>query len=451
MAEKPPVSTAPLTIEVGDQIWWSMTGVYATDAQKAVTQTTTILLILSVVALLLVIFTTVFLLRRMLKPIGTIVAAADEIVAGNLDIHLEIKSEDEVGMLAHAFRTMSRNLQAIILDIDNVLSEMANGNFRVHTQTEDRYVGAYQSLLQSIRRINASLSSTLSEINVAADQVSGGADQVAAGSQALSQGSTEQASSVQELAATITEISSQVSENAGRAMSAKDKAVAVSGKVTEGNQQMQETLAAMGDIRSSSDEISKIIKTIEDIAFQTNILSLNAAVEAARAGSAGKGFAVVADEVRNLAGKSAEAAKTTTALIQQALASVEHGTKSLDTTAQTLNVVVGSVNEITEEVQQIADASEAQASAIEQVTLGIDQISSVVQTNSATAEESAAASEELSSQATMLKALVGKFKLKDTDTVYQEQKQEQENPSDESEPVTQPVVGGYANIFKEKY
>ncbi|MCI8886032.1 MAG: methyl-accepting chemotaxis protein, partial [Dorea sp.] len=178
------------------------------------------------------------------------------------------------------------------------------------------------------------------------------------------------------------------------------------------NQMMESMMAAMTKINDCSSEIEKIIKTIEDIAFQTNILALNAAVEAARAGEAGKGFAVVADEVRSLASKSQEAAKDTTALISNSLAAVTEGNQIAADTQSSLVKVVASSQKIAANMASITEASDMQAEGIQQVTVGIDQISSVVQTNSATAQQSAAASEELFSQSSLLKSLVGRFRLK---------------------------------------
>ncbi|MFR1809325.1 MAG: methyl-accepting chemotaxis protein, partial [Pygmaiobacter massiliensis] len=162
----------------------------------------------------------------------------------------------------------------------------------------------------------------------------------------------------------------------------------------------------------TSTEIGKIIKNIDDIAFQTNILALNAAVEAARAGAAGKGFAVVADEVRNLAGKSAESAKSTALLIDNALRAISNGTAIVSEAAKSLEEVVADSKRSVQAIEEIADSADKQALSITQINQGIEQISAVVQTNSATAEESAAASEELSSQAQMFKDLIGRFTLK---------------------------------------
>ena len=182
-------------------------------------------------------------------------------------------------------------------------------------------------------------------------------------------------------------------------------------EASEGEEKMKAMLGAMEDISNNSKEVEKIIKEIEDIAFQTNILALNAAVEAARAGDAGKGFAVVADEVRTLAGKTAAASQTTAELIQKALDAVEHGKALADETSASFDKVYTTVGRVADHSKLIAENSAKQDTAIRQTAQGVDQISSVVQTNSATSEESAAASEELSSQAQMLKDLVGKFRL----------------------------------------
>ena len=181
---------------------------------------------------------------------------------------------------------------------------------------------------------------------------------------------------------------------------------------------MGEMVQAMEKISSSSEEIGKIIATIENIAFQTNILALNAAVEAARAGSAGKGFAVVADEVRNLSAKSDEAAKATKELIDNSITSVREGGAIVGKVSEALQKTVDATEELKKSIGSIARAVADEAESISQVTEGIDQISSVVQTNSATSEQSAAASEELSSQATIMKSLMAKFKLRESDDGY---------------------------------
>ncbi len=330
------------------------------------------------------------------------------------DIHTpspHVDTEDESGQLADATETIVSSLKEIISDIDYQLDAMAAGDFTAASQAKHAYAGDYAPILASLEHIRGSLSTTLNQINESSDQVASGSDQVASGAQALSQGATEQASSVEELAATINEISTKINENAEHARDASTKAIQMGQDLDSSNHQMEQMLDAMTNISNTSSEINKIIKNIEDIAFQTNILALNAAVEAARAGSAGKGFAVVADEVRNLAGKSAEAAKNTTSLIESSLEAVENGTTIANATAESLKLVVGNSKEVVQIVDSISEASTEQANAVSQVTQGIDQISSVVQTNSATAEQSAAASQELSGQAQLLKELIGKFKL----------------------------------------
>ncbi len=399
-------------IHAAEQTWWSLTAVSSRDIDASVRKTVFWMLLLSVIALVVIILTIIVVLRKMLHPVQGVVDAARSIAEGNLDVHFESANEDEIGILSQTFAKMAVNLNQIITDVKYVLGEMADGNFDVKTKAEESYVGAFEGVLSSVRRMNRRLSGTLSQIDNSADQVSAGSDQMSSGAQALSQGAVEQAESIEKLASTIEGILGQVQQTASNASEARERSLTSSDEITVCSNQMNDMMEAMGEIGKKSAEIGKIIKTIEDIAFQTNILALNAAVEAARAGEAGKGFAVVADEVRNLASKSATASNSTSDLIQGAVNAVDKGNRIARDTAESLMKVVGSTKLVSEIVEQIAEAAASQSDSLEQVTEGMNQISSVVHTNSATAEESAATSQELSSQAQMLRNLVGQFKLR---------------------------------------
>ncbi len=368
--------------------------------------------IASFIIFVVLVYLVYFILRELIDPIIKIKDKMIEFSEGKLSGDFDIPIDNtEIGITARAMRELQNFQMEIINDIDYLLLEMSKGNFTVDTRCERNYKGDYQNIIKSLKAIITHLSMTLSEINKSAEQVNTGADQVAAAAQGLSQGATQQASSLEELSASIAEVSAKIKANAENAGVASRISNESGEGVIDSNRRMKELMGAMGDIRNTSYEISNIIKTIDDIAFQTNILALNAAVEAARAGTAGKGFAVVADEVRNLAGKSAEAAQNTTALIESTVNAVENGVSKAKETAEYLEQVVGKVKTVDEKIREIAVASEEQSMVVSQITVGVDQISSVVQTNSATSEESAAASEELSGQANMLKELVGKFQL----------------------------------------
>ena len=334
------------------------------------------------------------------------------LVEGDLDSAVpQITSSDETGMLAASTGELVEGLRTIINDIDYLLGQMARQNLNVNSGHEEAYVGSFRNILLSIGNMKQQLSGTIHQINRSAEQVSAASEHVSVSAQSLSHGAAQQTSSVEELASQIHEIADQAKDTAMGASKAREQTHLAGEKVSACNRQMQELMEAMDRIRASSDEIGKIIKTIEDIAFQTNILALNAAVEAARAGSAGKGFAVVADEVRNLAGKSAQASKSTSQLIEHSAAAVQTGTEIASHTAATLLGIVTSMEDVVNSIDRIAGVSGEQSNAVTQVTEGISQISDVVLNNSATAEKSAAASQELSAEAEGLKKLVDQFTL----------------------------------------
>ena len=241
------------------------------------------------------------------------------------------------------------------------------------------------------------------------NQVASAADEVSRASQTLAEGAGQQAASIEETGASLEELSSMTKHNAENSRKANALAKQTRVAADKGVADMQAMSAAMDDIKSSSDDIAKIIKTIDEIAFQTNILALNAAVEAARAGEAGLGFAVVAGEVRNLAQRSAQAAKETTAKIEGAIAKTRQGVEINDKVAQTLNEIVTNARQVDELAAEVAGASHEQTQGITQINQAVGQMDAVTQSNAASAEESAAAAEELNAQAETMKRSVAEL------------------------------------------
>ena len=346
------------------------------------------------------------------RSVRKLTHVAGKIAAGELNVNVDVTGSDEVAVLGYNISRIVARLKTYMEYIDeicDVLLEIGKGN--LDFTLEHDYAGEFSRVKNELLRVQKLLSQTLHEVVVAADEVSTGAEQVSIGAQSQAQGATEQAASAEQLTATVAQISEQINSSTHHLESANEEMTAVVTEIRSGDQKMEHMLQAMNEITQSSLEIEKIIKSIEDIAFQTNILALNAAVEAARAGQAGKGFAVVADEVRNLAGKSAEASKTTATLIEKALVAVQNGKTIADETAASFHRVFEGVNRVAEQTSHVVQNSEEQDKQVQQTAIGVDQISSVIQTNSATAEEAAAASEQLAGQARMMKKLVAQFRL----------------------------------------
>ncbi|MCI7124785.1 MAG: methyl-accepting chemotaxis protein [Agathobaculum sp.] len=376
---------------------------------RRVTSTIIIYVVMTVVFLLLTMIFAVRLISSIVSPLAETREAILQMSQGVLDHPVTYESKDEIGEVADAVRTSQDVLRSAISEISRISSGMAHGKFNLKVQ--GNFPGMLTEISGSLSTLLKQLGNTIAEIKQSANQVSSGAEQVSNGAQALAQGATEQASAVEELSATMNDISTSAHNNAESALTAREHADKAGKQNLASQEQMAQMITAMGEITSTSQEISKIIKTIEDIAFQTNILALNAAVEAARAGSAGKGFAVVADEVRNLASKSAEAAKNTTTLIEDSIRAVERGSSIAHAAAESITLSAELTSKAVDQIALIAEAAQNESESIDQVMQGIDQISTVVQTNSATSEESAAASEELSSQSNIMLQICNRFDI----------------------------------------
>jgi len=338
---------------------------------------------------------------RPLKILGNI---ANQLSMGDTSANIRVLTNDEVGRLMQSFRTMVDNIGRRTQTVEAI----AGGDLTVDVEvnSENDVLGI---ALNSIVKKN---NQVLSHISRTSNEIASEASQIAEASLNLAQTSAQQASSLEALAAAIEDMKARIDLSAEYADVVRTRANDVNHDAAEGNTRMAEMLKAMDDISESSANISKVMQTIEDIAFQTNILSLNASVEAARAGQYGKGFAVVADEVRSLATRSAKAAQETAQMINSSIQRVEHGTVIAKTTADAFHKIVSGIEEVAELAEKIAATSAEQAASIGTINGEISQISAMVQVNSAASQENTAATSELYEQAKALKEMVQAFKLK---------------------------------------
>lgn len=363
-----------------------------------------------ILALLCLISLIQYVLVHIVKPIVQITNKSRPLQEGKLKLDLNYHAKNELGDLAGTLRESMDLIHNYVEDLKNIMEQLAQGNFNV--ATSKAYIGDFQSIEEALNSLTSTLSGTMQNIFLAERQVSANASQLSSSAQSLAQGATEQAGYVKELYDTLEHLSSTAERNVQETSDAQENAQLTGKQVSISSQQMDHLVEAMGDINTSSQEINKIVDTIENIAFQINILSLNASVEAARAGESGRGFAVVAEEIGNLAAKSDEAAKATKTLIENSVHATERGGKIVDEVSVSLKKTLELVMQSNDAITSIAEAVHSEAESIAQVTTGISQISSVVEMNSASSEEAAAVSTELFEQVHILEEQTRRFQLK---------------------------------------
>lgn len=411
-----------ILVPIYNEIYDEMTQIMEikVDKGQSVSTTLTVVIIILTVVIIIIIAISILFALSLGKGIANSIAVPLDQIKARLDIFAKgdlsspfptVETKDELADMVTVTTNMAASLQFIIHDVAQVLDQMANANFAVISKDRSRYVGEFEAILTAMRLLKRQMAETIHAVSEASNQVAAGASNLADASQNLAEGATDQAGAVEEMQATITTISDDIRATANNAGASYSQARTYADEAERSHREMKAMMEAMSRINDASQQVGNIISEIEDIASQTNLLSLNASIEAARAGEAGRGFAVVADQIRQLAEQSAKSAAETRTLIETSLSAIEDGSKTADVVNASIDRVVEGIELIANSSKTISETATEQAEAMKQTELGVNQISEVVQSNSATAQEASATSEELSAQAMTLDSLISKFTL----------------------------------------
>ena len=370
-----------------------------------------LLFVAAVVYILLNLFRTIcFAEKELLVPIVKVSKELENMAEGNFNGKTGLTpDETEVGKMIRAMRDMKDTNHGIISEVTGILEEMGNGNYVIEVNQE--YVGEFGAIKDAFLVIRERMHETFQTLKEVSDQIDAGSEQLSGAAQDLAEGCTSQASQISDIVEAIKKVANSMNENAKEAASTVEISTLAGQKLMQGNEKMEELKVAIKEISRCSEEIGTIISAIEDIATQTNLLSLNAAIEAARAGEAGKGFAVVAEQVKKLAEESAAAAGQTTQLIETTIEAVEKGIVIAEQTATDMEEVMVGAKDATVKMSAIAEVLVKEAAEVQEVNERVATISEVVSNNSAASEETAAVSEEQTAQVQTMVELMGQFQI----------------------------------------
>ena len=388
------------------------------DRAKTVANVCTVIIFIVIVAagLAIAVVTTLIggiITNSITEPVEQIDAAVASLRKGELSNveMLTYESEDEFGDTIRNLKEAMGILADYVSEISVEVKAIAQGDLTRNGDDITDFLGDFSELKESLLYILKRFNSTLTEISNLAEQVSSNALEVENASKSLADGATEQAAVIEELNATIDTVVDLAEDTAKETQSASARVKASANKANEEKEKMNDLLMEMEHITEISKEIGNIITDIEDIASQTNLLSLNASIEAARAGEAGKGFAVVADQIGKLAADSAKSAVNTRDLIDKTLVEIEKGNTITRTTADAFNQIIADMESFAELAENTMEKANSQAESLEQIGQGIEQLSGVVQGNAASSEENTAISINLAEGAAKMHDRVNIFKL----------------------------------------